>query len=131
MIGLDTNVLVRYLAQDEATQSARASTLIDGLTVDEPGFIALVTLVEIVWVMQSCYDAGKEEVVAILDTLLRTQTLLVENTETVLKAVRAFSRTSADFADCLIACSNHHAGCTKTVTFDTRAARSAGMELVP
>ncbi len=73
MIGLDTNVLVRYIAQDDAKQSPIATKLITSLTTENPGFISQVSLVELVWVMQSCYKASKPEVVAILETLLSTR----------------------------------------------------------
>lgn len=102
MIGLDTNVLVRYIAQDDPKQSPIATKLITSLTTENPGFISQVSLVELVWVMQSCYKASKPEVVAILETLLSTRELLVENTEIAIKALKIFETSKADFSDCLI-----------------------------
>ena len=130
MIGLDTNVLVRFIAQDDARQSPLASTLIDTLTTDNPGFVTLVSLVELVWVMQSCYKASKPEVIKILDMLLRTQEMTVENAETVFKALNMFERSKADFSDCLIERSANRAGCAYTATFDGNAAKTAGIRLV-
>lgn len=130
MIGLDTNVLVRYIAQDDAKQSPRATALITALSPENPGFITLVTLLELVWVMQGCYDASKPEIIAILETLLRTQELVVENAETAIKALHVFAKSKADFADCLIERSANKAGCKHTVTFDGNAAKTAGMRLV-
>ncbi|NMM26332.1 MAG: type II toxin-antitoxin system VapC family toxin [Glaciimonas sp.] len=130
MIGLDTNVLVRYIAQDDLKQSLRATILINGLSNEAPGFITLVSLVELVWVMQSCYNASKPEIVAILEMLLRTQELVVENAETAIRALHVFAGSKADFADCLIERSAHKAGCEYTVTFDGGAAKAAGMQLV-
>ena len=130
MIGLDTNVLVRYLAQDDAKQSARATKLIHSFTTEKPGFVTLVSLIEIVWVMQSCYQATKPEVVAILDTLLRTQELLVENAETAIKALKLFAASKADFSDCLIERSAHKAGCTYSASFDANAVKTAGFRLL-
>lgn len=130
MIGLDTNVLVRYLAQDDAKQSARATKLIHSLTVEKPGFVTLVSLIEIVWVMQSCYRATKPEVVAILDTLLRTQELIVENAETAMKALKIFTASKADFSDCLIERSAHKAGCAYCVSLDANAVKTAGFRLL-
>ena len=127
MIGLDTNVLVRYIAQDDAKQSAVATTFINKLNNAAPGFVTLVTLVELVWVMQSCYKATKLEVVAILEMLLRTQELVVENNATASKALALFSKSKADFADCLIERSANKAGCLHTVTFDEKSAKIAGM----
>jgi predicted nucleic-acid-binding protein len=102
MIGLDTNVLVRYIAQDDIKQSALATNLIHSLTKESPGFITLVSVVELVWVMQSCYQSTKQEVVKILETLTATRELMIENSETVIKAIRVFSNSNADFSDCLI-----------------------------
>jgi len=126
MIGLDTNVLVRYLSQDDPKQSARATALIDSFTPENPGYIPLVALVELVWVMQSCYQSKKAEVVAILQMLLTTRELVVENTETVIKALKVFSGSTADFSDCLIERSSNKAGCDHCVSFDVNAVKDAG-----
>ena len=131
MIGLDTNVLVRYVAQDDPKQSPRANALIESLTEDNPGFITLVALVEFVWVIQGCYSTTKEETIAVLDRLVRIKTLYIENTEVVLQAVRLYAHTNADFADCLISRSGSHARCSATLTFDSKAAKTAGMQLIP
>jgi predicted nucleic-acid-binding protein len=128
MIGLDTNVLVRYVAQDDKKQSAIASEFIESLTPTAPGFVALVTVVELVWVLQSSYKASKEEIITVLETLLRTRELKLENAETIWQAIRRFSESNADFADCLIERSAHAAGCDHTVTFDSKAVRTAGMQ---
>lgn len=130
MIGLDTNVLVRYLAQDDAKQSPRATSFIGTLTKDNPGFITQVSLVELVWVMQSCYKATKPEIVSILDTLLSTRELLVENAETAIKALRVFAASKADFSDCLIERSAYQAGCDHCVSFDVNAVKAAGFRLL-
>ena len=128
MIGLDTNVLVRYVAQDDQKQSAVASELIESLTASSPGFIALVSVVELVWVLQSSYQSSKSEIIVVLETLLRTRELTLENAETVWQALRRFSESNADFADCLIERSANAAGCDHTVTFDNKAAKTAGMQ---
>jgi predicted nucleic-acid-binding protein len=128
MIGLDTNVLVRYVAQDDEKQSAIASDLIEAFTPAAPGFIALVSIVELVWVLQSSYKASKEEIITVLETLLRTRELNIENAEIIWQAIRRFSESNADFADCLIERSAHAAGCDHTFTFDIKAARTAGMQ---
>ena len=130
MIGLDANVLVRYIIQDEPAQARKATALIESLTDDNPGFISMVALVELVWVIQGCYAAGKAETVAILDKLLRLRTLRLENTDVVARAVRAYAASSADFADCLIECSGSHAQCSHTATFDRNASKTAGMQLI-
>jgi predicted nucleic-acid-binding protein len=128
MIGLDTNVLVRYIAQDDIKQSALATNLIHSLTKESPGFITLVSVVELVWVMQSCYQSTKQEVVKILETLTATRELMIENSETVIKAIRVFSNSKADFSDCLIERSANKAGCEYSVTFDVDAIKHAGFK---
>ncbi|MDF3831635.1 type II toxin-antitoxin system VapC family toxin [Cupriavidus basilensis] len=130
MIGLDTNVLVRYIAQDDAVQAKKATALIESLTAQNPGYVTQVALVEVVWVLTRAYDANREEVTQVIETLLRTKELLVETAETVWKALRLYAGSSADFADCLIERTCHDAQCEYTVTFDTKAAKIAGMQLV-
>jgi predicted nucleic-acid-binding protein len=130
MIGLDTNVLVRYLAQDDPVQSPKANALIESLSSERPGYVTQVALVEVVWVLSKCYDAQREDIVRVIETLLRTKELAVEASETVWKALRAFASSSADFADCLIERACHAAQCEYTATFDTKAAMSAGLRLI-
>lgn len=130
MIGLDTNVLVRYVAQDDPVQSAKATDLVESLSVASPGFIAMVSVVELVWVLQSCYASSKGEIVHVIDTLLRTKELTVEHADIVWQALRRFTNANADFADCLIERCAHAAGCDYIVTFDRKAAKTAGMRLL-
>ncbi len=130
MIGLDTNVLVRYIMQDDAKQSARAAKLVESLTGDEPGFVTLVSVVELVWVLSSCYDLTREQLAQALEALLRAKQLVVDRAEHIARALRVFTAGSADFADCLIERTAANAGCTKTMTFDVAAAMTAGMTLI-
>jgi len=130
MIGLDTNVLVRYIAQDDAVQSPKASSLIESLTVDEPGYVTQVALVEVVWVLSSLYAADRAQIAKVVEGFLRTKELNVEAAETVWKALRVFIASKADFPDCLIERICHDAHCEYTATFDTKAAKSAGLRLI-
>lgn len=130
MIGLDTNVLVRYVAQDDTMQSPKASAIIESLTSEEPGYVSLVSVVELVWVLTGCYSSTKSEICEVLETLLRTKELIVAQAETVWKALRQFKENNADFAHCLIACSGTEAGCDHTLTFDKGAASGCGMRLL-
>ena len=130
MIGLDTNVLVRYIMQDDPKQSPQSAELIESLSVDAPGFVPLVVVVELVWVLSAAYDMKRAQIAQVLDTLLRTKELIVDRAEQVLKAQRAFNTSSADFADCLIERIATSAGCVKTMTFDVGAAKAAGMTLI-
>lgn len=130
MIGLDTNVLVRYVMQDDPKQSPKASRLIESLTSEASGFVPLVALIELVWVLTSCYDLTREQVAQALDGLLRAKEIVLERAEQVSQALRIFGASSADFADCLIERTSGAMGCRKTMTFDTGAAKFAGMTLI-
>ncbi len=130
MIGLDTNVLVRYIMQDEAKQAAKATKLIEGLTAKEPGFIAIVSVVELVWVLSSFYGKDKAQIVQALDVILRSKQLVVDQAEHVVRALRAYAAGNADFADCLIERTAVAAGSIRTMTFDLAASKTAGMTLI-
>jgi predicted nucleic-acid-binding protein len=130
MIGLDTNVLVRYIMQDDAKQAPQATRLVESLSAEAPGFLPLVAVVELAWVLSSAYDLDRAQLVEAFEGVLRTKELVIERAEVVWKALRAFQSVNADFADCLIAHSAASAGCEKTMTFDRGAAKSAGMTLL-
>jgi predicted nucleic-acid-binding protein len=130
VIGLDTNVLVRYIMQDDTKQSALATRIVEALTAESLGFVPLVAVVELAWVLSSAYELNRSQLIAAFEALLRTRELVVEHGETVWKGLRLLQRTGGDFADCLIACSAEAAGCAKTMTFDRGAAKNGGMTLV-
>lgn len=130
MIGLDTNVLVRYIMQDDPKQSPKATALIESLTPDGPGFITLVSVVELYWVLTSCYDLSGHQVKQALEVLLRTKQIIVDRADQVLRALRVFDDGKADFADCLIERIAVSAGCEQTMTFDVGAVKHAGMTLI-
>ncbi|MFN3630756.1 MAG: PIN domain-containing protein [Casimicrobiaceae bacterium] len=130
MIGLDTNVLVRYIMQDDPKQSPRATELIESLDADTPGFVALVSVVELYWVLTSCYSLTAGQVKQALEALLRTREIVVDRADQVLRALRVFGDGKADFADCLIERAAAAAGCARILTFDVRASKHAGMTLI-
>ncbi len=130
MIGLDTNVLVRYVMQDDVRQSAQATKLIESLSAQSPGFVPLVSVVELTWVLESAYLLDRAQLVEALEGLLRTKEIVVDQAETVWKALRIFQNANTDFADCLIERTASMAGCLRTMTFDRRAAKGCGMTLV-
>ena len=130
MTGLDTNILVRYFTMDDPVQSGRAEALLDAFTVESPGYVSLVSLIELVWVLRSQYRMAKPELILWIDRLLDTPELTVESHAAVTQALRRFAGAKADFADCLIECSCHAGGCHETVTFDANASRHAGMKLL-
>jgi predicted nucleic-acid-binding protein len=130
MIGLDTNILVRYFIKDDPEQTRLAVNLIYSLSPTEPGWIGMAIFMELDWVMNNVLKVKKDRVVEIFDTLLVSQELVVENAQTVREALQLYRARNADFSDCLIAASAKAAGCSRTVTFDRIAARDAGMELI-
>jgi predicted nucleic-acid-binding protein len=129
MIGLDTNVVVRYLTHDDPAQTSAAVRVMDSLSSDSPGFLSLIVIAELVWVLEASYRFKKNEVEQVLWTLLRSKELVIERAEIVSQALRKFSTSRADFADCLIERSAHAAECQHTLTFDRNAA-AAGMRLL-
>ena len=130
MIGIDTNVLVRYIAQDDAAQSRRATSFIEKECNEAaPGFVGLVVLVEVVWVSESSYGAAREDVADIVRRILSIKQLVVQDAETAWKALRLFESSKTEFADCLVERSAMAAGCKNVVTFDKQAAK-AGMTLL-
>ena len=130
MTGLDTNVLVRYIMQDDVQQAMLASKLMETFTVDEPGFIPIVSVIELVWVLSSSFELAHSQVVQALEVLLRTKEIQVENAATVWRAVRLYRASPADFADCLIERAATAAGCTRTMTFDRGAAKHCAMTMI-
>ena len=130
MIGLDTNVLVRYIMQDDAKQSPKANRLIESLSADNPGFISIVSVIELFWVLTSCYQLSHVQVTQALETMLRTKSFVIERPGQVARALSMFKGGKTDLADCLIHFSAVDAGCTDTMTFDVSAAKHAGMTLV-
>jgi len=129
MIGLDTNVLVRYLTFDDPRQTAAAVKLVDSLSPEAPGFLSLVVIVELIWVLESHCDFKKDEIQGVVETLLQSKDLLVEKADIVRDALRTFGVSRADFSDCLIERCARAAECLHTVTFDKGAA-AAGMRLL-
>ncbi|MCZ4561645.1 type II toxin-antitoxin system VapC family toxin [Rhodococcus sp. IEGM 1401] len=129
MIGLDTNVVVRYLVQDEPEQSAQAGSVIDALTEKDRGFLSLVTVVELYWVLRRAYKLGADACANLVDGLLDARELEIDQ-ESIVRTALAASRDGLDFADAVIAELGHAAGCHHTVTFDRKASQSAHMQLL-
>jgi predicted nucleic-acid-binding protein len=131
MIGLDTNILVRYFAQDDPVQSKKATALVESLTAERPGFVSQVALSDVVWVLARCYDVSRGEIKEILDSMLGTKELVIEAADTIRKALRIFAASErADFADCVIERAGRVADCEYTATFDVAASKVAGMRLL-
>ncbi len=131
MIGLDTNVVVRFLAQDDQIQSPIATRFISRLSRERPGFVSSVVLAEITWVLSRTYKSSREDIARTVEGLLRSAELIVENPDAAYRALGAYQASgSAEFADALIAQTAARAGATETVTFDQKAASALGMRLL-
>lgn len=123
MIGLDTNVLVRYIVRDDEEQADAAAELIETqCTADDPGFVNLVVLCELSWVLGRGYRYDRPTVVGVIRGLLTSVELAVESSETAWQALTAFERGQADFADYVIGSQNRAHQASTTYTFDTDAA---------
>ena len=127
MLGIDTNVLVRYLVRDDQAQYEKARRLIDReLSKGEPVLVSLLVLLETEWVLRIRYDLAKADLVATLSALLDTSDLVVEDEPSVENAIYSWKDSAVDFADCLIEARNRRLGCRATATFDGKAVKLAG-----
>lgn len=129
MIGIDTNILVRFLTRDDPVQSVVAHRIMVGLSPDEPGYASVAVVVELAWVLQSSYAYGQVEIADAIELLLRAPALVVENEQEVAYAISDVRANGAAFTDAFIAALGAKAGCSRTLTFDKRAARLPGFEL--
>ena len=131
MIGIDTNVIIRYLVQDDPLQSAIATKFIEQtITPENPGYLTCITLCEVVWVLSECYGADRSRIRSVLEGLLSTRQLSVENPELVWGALRDWDVSGADFSDALIGRIVAANGGSATVTFDRAASKLPGFELL-
>lgn len=130
MIGLDTNVLVRFLTQDDPKQSAKANRVINQeLSEKNQGFVSHPVLMELIWVLRFSYDQSKETLIHVIENLLVTKQLQIERADLVYLALQKYVNGQADFSDALIYMLAESAGCEKTLTFDKKS-KSIGMELI-
>jgi len=121
VIGIDTNILVRYLVRDDPAQTELATALIESrCSTDTPGFVCQVVLAELVWVLARGYGYSKPLVVSVLRRILAVTELKIEDPPLVWQALADYEQGGADFADYLIGRKNQAAGCSATVSFDRR-----------
>jgi predicted nucleic-acid-binding protein len=131
MIGLDTNVLIRYLTHDDPIQSAKATEIIERrLTPKNPGFVSIVAMVETVWVLDRAYSLTAPEISTAVERLLQVEVLAIENEQQVFTAMVALKQGRGSFSDALIAQLGVRAGCARTLTFDRKALRLPGFEIL-
>ncbi len=127
MLGVDTNVLVRYLTRDDQPQYEKARRMIDREVAKcEPVLVSLLVLLETEWVLRSRYELAKADIVTAFSALLDTADVTFEDEPSVETAVYSWKDSATDFADCLIEARNRRLGCRATATFDVRALKLAG-----
>ena len=130
MIGLDTNIIVRYLVQDDPMQTRKAIACIGRLTEGRPGFISLIVIAETAWILKTGYRLTNAVIAAAIERLLQASELVVQNERQVFYAVALAKQGRASVADALIGVLGSQAGCDHTLTFDRKAARLPEFELL-
>jgi predicted nucleic-acid-binding protein len=127
MLGLDTNVLVRFLVQDDQPQFERAQKLIGRKSRAGGGvLISLLVLLETEWVLRSRYGLAKSEIIAAFSGLLGSVELRFEDEHSIEEALFTWKDSPADFADCLIGARHRALGCRATASFDSKATKLPG-----
>jgi len=125
MINLDTNILLRYIVQDDSGQLSRAAKIIESCTEEKPGFIVNGMLFEFLWALESIYDFSRKEIAEVISAILTAPELMVEHKECVWSALKAYRASSnVDFTDALIGRVGAKYGCSTTLTFDKAAAKN-------
>lgn len=131
MIGLDTNVLVRYLTEDDPVQSRRAAALIRTVVArGDRCYLSPVVLCELAWVLRGAYDITKADLLETLERLMATTQFVIGDKDVVRAAIEAYRDGRADFADYVIGASHHEAGCRRTATFDRRLRGGAHFQVL-
>ncbi|WP_419937575.1 PIN domain-containing protein [Candidatus Palauibacter sp.] len=130
MIALDTNVLVRYLVCDDERQAESARALLESLTTERPGYACREAVVELVWVLERAYGVSRERVAAILQELVATQSLVIEAADDVARAAFRYRAGGPGFSDLMVLAAAERSGARPLYTFDRKAARLEGAELL-
>ncbi len=131
MKGIDTNVLVRYLAQDDPVQAKAATQFIEKIcTKDTPGFLNHLVLCETLWVLEGCYGQPKDTLVNTIEQILRVAQFRVDDPQVVWQALDDYRKNQADFSDYLLSRINRSKDCTTTMTFDRQASKSPEFTLL-
>lgn len=126
MIALDSNVLIRYIAQDDPVQSPQATAIIDSaLSRQECIFIPVVVLCETVWVLRGYYKLSKQKIVQVLEALTAEKGFEIEACPEIMRALADYRKNSGDFADYVIGHISRRSGCTAVYTFDNKLKRSS------
>lgn len=130
MIGLDTNVIVRFLVQDDEKQSKAATTFMNSLTPQEPGYICREVIIEVVWVLERAYHLSRKQIVPAIEGLISSKELVIENGERVGLALNRYLKGGAGFSDLMILMAAGDANCSGLVTFDKTLAKDSKVILL-
>lgn len=129
--GLDTNIVVRYLVQDDPKQAALATRLFEKeLSQTNPGFLSHIVMCELVWVLEDCYGLTRPQIVKILEKLFSVKQILLQGPDLAWRALQHIEKNDLDFSDVLISLVNKNSGCERLLTFDKQAAKSGHFELL-
>ena len=127
MLGIDTNVLVRFLVRDDAAQFERARKLIKReVAAGHRVFISQLVLLETEWVLRSRYGLPKIEIAAAISGLLDATDVQFEGEAAIEQALYVWKDSAAGFADCLIGAQNRRLGCRVSATFDAKTSKLPG-----
>ena len=130
LIGIDTNILLRFVVEDDPAQASQVQFWLSERSNRDPGFVSLLVLCEFVWVLTTRYRFSRVEVASAVASVLNTEVLAVERAALAQVALQSFLDSKADFADCCIAALAAASGCAYTLTFDRAAAKLPGMRLL-
>ena len=131
MIGIDTNILVRYITQDDKLQSGVATDFIENYCSNgNKIFVNHLVICELVWVLKKCYKLSKQKTINVIEHILQISQFCIENAQVIWQALTDYKRGSADFADYVVGRTNTFNNCEETITFDKKASKSNGFSLL-
>lgn len=131
MIGIDTNILVRYITQDDELQSRVATEFIENYCSNgNKIFVNHLVICELVWVLKKCYKLSKSKTINVIQHILQISQFSIENAQIIWQALTDYKQGSADFADYVVARTNIFNNCAETITFDKKASKSKGFSLL-
>ena len=131
MIGIDTNVLARYITQDDELQSGIATEFIENYCSNgNKIFVNHIVICELVWVLKKCYKLSKPKTIDVIEHILQISQFSIENVQIIWQALTDYKQGSADFADYVVGRTNTFNNCDETITFDQQASKSKGFALL-
>ena len=131
MIGIDTNILVRYITQDDELQSGIATEFIENYCSNgNKIFVNHLVICELVWVLKKCYKLSKPKTINVIEHILQISQFSIEKAQVIWQALTDYKKGSADFADYVVGRTNISHKCDETITFDKKAGKSKGFSLL-